>query len=129
MEASTGFQRQWEARQSTAESVSLAPAPKSVINEAVKVKPKLQWRLQKLRDASTMNCLMRKVACCRESQSKRQSMCPANGKVKRTGLSQPSAENILLPCVLDAICKLPSLFAWVGFAPAFYVCSHSSILE
>lgn len=112
-----------------------AGAPKSVIHEAVKVKPKLEWRSQELRDASNVNCLMRKAADCRESQSKRQPMCPANGKAKRAGLSKSCVEHISLPCVLDATCRInyqACLLEWVLvllLPHPFCVCSRSSILE
>lgn len=111
-----------------------AGAPKSVIHEAMKVKSKLEWRSQELRDASHVNCLMRKAADCRESQSKRQPMCPANGKAKRAGLSKPCVENISLPCVLDAYMQnyQACLLGWVLvllLPHPFCVCSRSSTVE
>lgn len=74
---------------------SLQVASEREIHEAVKVKPKMEWRPQKLRGAGNTDCVLRKTAGCGENLSALQ---PARSK----GL-----ENILESRVPDALIILP----------------------
>jgi hypothetical protein len=47
---------------------SLQVASKRVIPEAVRVKPKVQWRSQEVGEARNMECLLRKAAGSEWSQ-------------------------------------------------------------
>lgn len=65
MDTSTKISREGlEARQSIAELEYLWDAPERVMHEAVKVKLKLEWKPQKLRDTNNDNCLCWKTASC-----------------------------------------------------------------
>lgn len=60
---------------------------KRAMHRAVRIKPKLQWRIQ-IRDAMNVEHVLRKAMIIEAIQ--RVVMWPTNGKVKGVGLPKPS---------------------------------------
>lgn len=61
---------------------------KRMMHEAKKVKTKVEWKPQELRDVSDVNYLPRKAAYCRDNQAKRDPMFITTSKVKVVRLSK-----------------------------------------
>lgn len=78
-----GFKERQMARQNVAGSVSLGAAHESVMCEDVRRKSKLQWR-PPLRDAGTMEYLLRKYAGIRYKQAKREAVWAKSSKSNRS---------------------------------------------
>jgi hypothetical protein len=75
------FQRKaWEVRQYFAQSESLQEAPERVIHDAIKVKPKLQWKPQDISVARNVESLLKKAAGNEWSHPKREAMKAANSR-------------------------------------------------
>lgn len=55
-------------------------APEKIMQEAGEMKPKMQQKLQDVRDAKDMECLPRKAAGCEESQLMREAVWAATSK-------------------------------------------------
>jgi hypothetical protein len=64
-----------------------------VINEAVKVKSKLQWGPQDVRDVKNMEYLPRKTTGKEWSQPRREAIWPTTDKAIGAGLSKPAGSS------------------------------------
>jgi hypothetical protein len=64
------------------------------MNEAVKVKLKLQWRPKEHGDAKNMECLLRKAMDSKWSHPRRKVMWVANSKALGVGLPKPIGTHI-----------------------------------
>jgi hypothetical protein len=80
--------KSWEARQCVVGLGSFQGIPEKVVYGAVRVKPKLQWRLEEVRDARNMECLPKKAAGNEGKQSKREAMWAATGMAVRGRAAQ-----------------------------------------
>jgi hypothetical protein len=96
------FQRKaWEARQCVAGSVFLQAAPEMVMQEALWVNPKLQWRPQDIGGAMNMEHLLRKIIGSKHSQPKREAMWAGSNKAIGAGLPKSVRAQITTPHAWD----------------------------
>lgn len=58
------------------------------LHEAMKMRSKLQCRLQVVGDAATMRCLPRKATGLNRSWVKKETVCAMGGRARRMGLTQ-----------------------------------------
>lgn len=89
------------------------------MHEYVKMKLKLEWRSQELRDASNVDSLPRKTVGCGESQAKREATEAASSKVKGMGLPKAFGNNTSQSCVLHAVHTVTGPVCQLGFNLAF----------
>lgn len=61
----------WEARQCVTRLETMHAAPERLMNETVRMKLKIQWKLQRLRDAQNVQYLPRKLQKAAESVKER----------------------------------------------------------
>jgi hypothetical protein len=78
-----------------------AAVPGRVTHEAVRVKPKMQWRPQEVRDAKNTDCPLRKPAGGKPSQSRRETKWDTTGKATGMGIPKPFGFYIMTPHVTD----------------------------
>lgn len=122
-----------KARQNIAGLKSPQAAPKRVMHEAVRRKPKLWWRHPGLRNASNMVCLLRKAAGCTQNQPKRErAMLAMSDKAVRSRLPNSFGNCISRPCATDARHGATGLICPPGFQFCFgpiLLCPYFSLLE
>lgn len=77
------------------------------MHKTVGMKPKLQWRPQKLRDARNVERVPRKGAAHEDSQPEREATWAATSKAMRVGLPKPFGT-----CIYHHVPQIPDMEVW-----------------